>query len=249
MSILLTLADLFFIGSVSGWCLELVFRKFFSSANPKHKWINPGFCIGPYVPLYGFGLCILYLLASIGDLYGIAGSIWGKALLFLGMAVSMTLIEYIAGIMLLKGAKLRLWDYSKLWGNIDGLICPLFSFFWAVLGGVYYFVLHPHILGALSWLANNLAFSFFIGFFFGVFIVDMATCAHWVSRLKKFADENGVIVKYENLKAHIRHAQERASQKVYFLFAIRSDRAITEHLKKAHEAIEKIRHHRDKPAA
>lgn len=108
MSILLTLADLFFIGSVSGWCLELVFRKFFSSANPKHKWINPGFCIGPYVPLYGFGLCILYLLASIGDLYGIAGSIWGKALLFLGMAVSMTLIEYIAGIMLLKGAKLRL---------------------------------------------------------------------------------------------------------------------------------------------
>lgn len=249
MSILLTLADLFFIGSVSGWCLELVFRKFFSSANPEHKWINPGFCIGPYVPLYGFGLCILYLLASIGDLSGIAGSIWGKALLFLGMAVSMTLIEYIAGIMLLKGAKLRLWDYSKLWGNIDGLICPLFSFFWAVLGGVYYFVLHPHILGALSWLANNLAFSFFIGFFFGVFIEDMATCAHWVSRLKKFADENGVIVKYENLKAHIRHAQERASQKVHFLFAIRSDRAITEHLKEAHEAIEKIRHHRDKPAA
>ena len=144
MSILLTLADLFFIGSVSGWCLELVFRKFFSSANPEHKWINPGFCIGPYVPLYGFGLCILYLLASIGDLSGIADSIWGKALLFLGMAVSMTLIEYIAGIMLLKGAKLRLWDYSKLWGNIDGLICPLFSFFWAVLGGVYYFVLHPH---------------------------------------------------------------------------------------------------------
>lgn len=77
----------------------------------------------------------------------------------------------------------------------------------------------------------------------------MATCAHWVSRLKKFADENGVIVKYENLKAHIRHAQERASQKVHFLFAIHSDRAITEHLKEAHEAIEKIRHHRDKPAA
>ena len=116
MSILLTLADLFFIGSVSGWCLELVFRKFFSSANPEHKWINPGFCIGPYVPLYGFGLCILYLLASIGDLSGIADSIWGKALLFLGMAVSMTLIEYIAGIMLLKGATLRpflmFWDSS-----------------------------------------------------------------------------------------------------------------------------------------
>ena len=51
MSMFLTLAYLFFIGSVLGWCLELVFRKFFSSANPEHKWINPGFCVGPYVPL------------------------------------------------------------------------------------------------------------------------------------------------------------------------------------------------------
>ena len=66
MSMFLTLAYLFFIGAVLGWCLELVFRKFFSSANPEHKWINPGFCVGPYVPLYGFGLCILYLWALWG---------------------------------------------------------------------------------------------------------------------------------------------------------------------------------------
>ena len=249
MSVLLALADLFFIGSVSGWVLKLFFRKFFSSSNPEHKWINPGFCIGPYVPLYGFGLCILYVLALLGDRFGIGSSVVGRTAIFIGMAASMTAIEYIAGIMLLRGAKIRLWDYSKLWGNVDGLICPLFSFFWAVLGALYYFVLHPHILKALFWLANNLAFSFFIGLFFGVFLVDMAYSAHWVSRLKQFAEENGVIVKYENLKSHIHNAQERASQKVHFLFAFQSDRAITEHLKDAHEAIEKIRQHRDKPAA
>lgn len=65
MSLFLTLAYLFFIGSVFGWVLELFFRKFFSSANPKHKWINPGFCVGPYVPLYGSGLCILCLMAAL----------------------------------------------------------------------------------------------------------------------------------------------------------------------------------------
>ena len=27
-----------------------------------------------------------------------------------GMAISMTLIEYIGGLLLLKGAKIRLWD-------------------------------------------------------------------------------------------------------------------------------------------
>ena len=65
MSVFLKLAYLFFIGSVCGWCLEVLFRRFFSRANPERKWINPGFCTGPYLPLYGFGLCLLYLIASL----------------------------------------------------------------------------------------------------------------------------------------------------------------------------------------
>lgn len=66
MNIFLTLAFLFFIGATLGWVLELLFRRFFSSANPERKWINPGFCVGPYLPLYGCGLCFLYLIASPG---------------------------------------------------------------------------------------------------------------------------------------------------------------------------------------
>ena len=150
MNFILTLAYLFFVGSVSGWVLELFFRKFFSASNPEHKWINPGFCTGPYLPIYGFGLCALYLLALLGSGTGLDGSIQGRALLFLGMAVSMTLIEYIGGLLLLKGAKIRLWDYSNCRGNIQGLICPLFSFFWALLSAGYYFLIHPHILTALA---------------------------------------------------------------------------------------------------
>ena len=240
MNVFLTLTYLFFIGSVSGWVLELFFRKLFSSSNPEHKWINPGFCTGPYLPIYGFGLCALYLLALLGRETGLDGSIQGRALLFLGMAVSMTLIEYIGGLLLLKGAKIRLWDYSNCRGNIQGLICPLFSFFWALLGAGYYFLIHPHILTALAWFSENLAFSFVIGFFFGVFLVDMALSAHWASRVKAFANENDVIVKVENLKAHIHAAQERASVRAHFFFAFRSERPLAEHLREAHEAMEKI---------
>jgi uncharacterized membrane protein len=249
MNLFLTLAFLFFIGSVFGWVLELFFRKFFSSSNPEHKWINPGFCTGPYLPIYGFGLCALYLLARVGNATGLDNSLHGKAVLFVGMAVSMTLIEYIGGLMLLKGAKIRLWDYSNCWGNIQGLICPLFSIFWTLLGAGYYFLVHPHILSALFWLSENLAFSFVIGLFFGVFLVDMASSAHWVARVKAFADENGVIVKVENLKAHIHAAQERASKRVYFFFAFRSDRPLTEHLREAQEAVEKIRRKHSNRAA
>ena len=134
MSMFLDLPYLFFVGSVLGWILELVFRKFFSAANPGHKWINPGFCVGPYVPLYGSGLCILYLLAILGEATGVENTAVGRTLLFLGMAVSMTVIEYIAGIALLRWMKLRLWDYSMRWGNIQGLICPLFYSFGQFLG-------------------------------------------------------------------------------------------------------------------
>ena len=248
MNLFLSLAYLFFIGSVLGWVLELFFRKFFSGSNPEHKWINPGFCTGPYVPLYGFGLCILYLLASLGERTGLAVRIGGKALLVLAMAVCMTGIEYLAGILSLKMLKVRLWDYSKLWGNIDGLICPLFSLIWAVMGAGYYFLLHCHILNLLHWLENNLAFSFVIGFFFGVFVIDAACSIRFAARLKRFAEENGVVVKYENLKSHIHAAQEAAANKVHFFFAFHSERPLTEHLIEAHEAVEKIkRKHRASP--
>ncbi|MDE7431059.1 MAG: putative ABC transporter permease, partial [Lachnospiraceae bacterium] len=65
INIFLELAFLFFMGSLSGWGLEVIFRRFFSDANPERKWINPGFLAGPYLPLYGFSLCALFLLAHI----------------------------------------------------------------------------------------------------------------------------------------------------------------------------------------
>ena len=61
MNLFLALAFLFFIGSMGGWLLELFYRKIIS----KGKWINPGFLVGPYLPLYGFGICTFYLLSQI----------------------------------------------------------------------------------------------------------------------------------------------------------------------------------------
>ena len=62
---ILVILFLFFIGCVMGWCIEVIFRKFLSKSNPSHKWINPGVLIGPYLPLYGSGLVVLYLLSLI----------------------------------------------------------------------------------------------------------------------------------------------------------------------------------------
>ncbi len=235
MSIFLTLAYLFFIGSILGWLLELLYRNL----TQKHeKIVNPGFCTGPYLPIYGFGLCVLYLLASLEQYSLIADPFWNKVVLFLAMAVCMTLIEYIAGVASLKYLKVRLWDYSDIWGNIQGIICPAFSLAWAVLGAVYYFLIHPYILDGLRWLSQNLAFSFFIGMFFGIIILDVAHSAQLVVKLKAFAEDNDVIVKYEALKAHIRTARERSSEKYHFFRPFRAERPLSEYLKEMEETLE-----------
>lgn len=244
MGQLLTLSFLFFMGSVTGWVIELFFRRFFSSANPERKWINPGFCTGPYVPLYGLGLCAMYLIVSLEKYSALESVFWTRALLFITGAVAMTVIEYLAGLVSLKVLNVRLWDYSGQWGNIQGLICPKFSLAWAALVAVYYFAIHPHILDAINWLSHNLAYSFFIGFFFGVFTLDVVHSAQLVAKLRKFAVEKGVIVRYERLKAQIQADRDRRHERGRFFQPFRAAREPVAYLEDILEQLEKRRRRR-----
>lgn len=233
MDIFLTLAYLFFIGSVLGWVLELLYRNLTRGAG---GWVNPGFCTGPYLPIYGFGLCVLFLLASLEELSLIGHPVWEKAALFAAMAVGMTLIEYAAGVFCLKCLKVRLWDYSDFRWNVQGIICPRFSVAWAVLGAVYYFLIHPHILAALQWLSRNLAFSFFIGMFFGIFLIDVVHSAQLTAKLKRFAEENRIVLRYEAVKDHLRAAHQAAAVKYHFFRPFHAVSSLSEHLKEMLES-------------
>lgn len=230
MNILLILAFLFYVGSMLGWVLELFFRRTISG-----KWINPGFLVGPYLPLYGFGLCILYLLASAERYFPQMSDILTKIILFILMAIMMTIIEYIAGIIFIKHMKIKLWDYTDEWCNIDGIICPKYSFFWAILGAVYYFFIHPYILATLEWLSANLAFSFFVGLFYGFFIIDFAYSAQLMAKIRSFAKENEIIVRLEEFKLNIaQYTSEKRKRKkpARFFFAFSGNVPILEHLKR-----------------
>ncbi len=228
MELFLTLAYLFFIGSVLGWVLELVFRNL---CHRSKKWINPGFCTGPYVPLYGFGLSILYLLASMEQQLPLPTPFWRTVAAIVIMGVAMTVLEYVAGILCLRIAKVRLWDYSGQWGNIQGIICPLFSLAWAVLGGVYDLFVHPHVESAMHALAQSRGFTFLVGLFFGVFLVDVGHSIQLTAKLKKFAEENAVILRYESIKAHIRAAQSNRALRFHFFTPFRSVHALSDHLR------------------
>lgn len=230
MADVLTLAFLFAIGAMLGWGLEVMYRRF-SPSNKSRRWINPGFLTGPYLPLYGFGLCALYLLAGLEDTFFIQNAdISGKVLLFVTMAIVMTMLEYIAGLIFIKGMKVQLWDYSKERFNIQGIICLRFSIYWALLGAVYYFLIHPHIVNAVTWLSENITFSFFIGMFYGVFLVDLVQSLGIITKIRSFAKENQILVKYEELKMQIRHSAMERMQKPHWLLQFKSDIPIKEHL-------------------
>lgn len=208
MTTLLTLCFLFFVGSCIGWCIEVVFRRLFTAK----KWINPGFLTGPYLPLYGFGVVGMYLLCLIPIDVGYA---WADALIIIAViGVVMTLIEYIAGLIFIKGMKVKLWDYSNRWGNIQGIICPLFSFFWLFVGALYYFVIDPFVIEWVKWFVSNMPFAFVVGFFFGVFTIDLCHSVNLTVKIRKFAADHQVVVRYEKVKESIRENLDKLKDSV-----------------------------------
>ncbi|MGN1182576.1 MAG: putative ABC transporter permease [Faecalibacillus sp.] len=218
----LILAFIFSIGSFLGWILELFFRRFFSHSNPERKWVNPGFLVGPCLPLYGFSLCILYLLAEV-DVSFIQQPILQYGFLFICMAICITGIEYIAGLIFIKGMHVKLWDYSKEKFNIQGIVCLKFTIFWYILSAFYVYFIHPNIIESIEWLAGNLSFSFFIGIFYGILIIDVCYSLNILKHIQKIAKEKEIVVQYEQLRTHVATLRKNFEEKERFMFSLKLD--------------------------
>ncbi len=219
MNLFLQFIFIFYIGCTLGWILELFFRRIAHG-----KWINPGFLIGPYLPIYGFGLIaltVMYLLFKDSDLNPI--------LIVLLMGLLMTLIELIGGIIGLKN-NVKLWDYSDRWGNYKGIICPLFSAIWTAIGGLYYFIFAPYVMHALDWFSKNIAFSYTLGLFTGFIIIDFVYSCKLYIKIKDFAKENKITIKYEQFKEHIKDTQKKRKEKYSFVNPFKQSKFLKEYL-------------------
>lgn len=77
-----------------------------------------------------------------------------------------------------------------------------------------------------------------IGFFYGVFIIDVVHSAQLVAKLKRFAEENGVVVRYERLKERIRAEQVREREKYRFFQPFKTSRELGEYLREMRGELE-----------
>lgn len=129
---LFKLLTYFIIYSFLGWVMESTFRSVLEK-----KIINTGFLIGPLCPIYGVGACIMFLF--LDKFYD------NVVVLFLVSIISLTLWEYIVGVLLEKAFNTKYWDYSNQKFNFQGRICLFNSLCWGVLGVIFIKYIHPFI--------------------------------------------------------------------------------------------------------
>lgn len=207
--VFLELCYMFMFGSILGYIIEVFFRRFFSAK----RWINPGFLHGPYLPLYGTGLTLLYIVSNFLDFH-IPNQIANDIITCIFMGILMTLIEYIAGIIFIKGFKVKLWDYSKMRWNIQGIICPLFSFFWLVICFIYFYGINPYMQITMNFfMTYSYYFNFLLGIFYGLFIFDFIITTSFFTKVVKLTKNSKAIISYEQLKLDIANKKKLRKEK------------------------------------
>jgi uncharacterized membrane protein len=197
---------IFFLGSFLGWIIEFIYRSITNK-----RLYNPGFLNGFYLPLYGFGALILYIISS----FNIA--LTYKIILFF---VILTLLEYITGIIFIKFFKVKLWDYNDIELNYQGIICLRFSIYWTILAVLYYFFLYD-LMYSLSLIAVNNNLILILLFVLTIlFIFDLIISFKLLYKLKELHNDLQLKLKnfdYIKFRNKIRRNIKNKKLEKYFL--------------------------------
>lgn len=130
---------LFMIYSVSGWTMEVIGKLI-----QYKRFINRGFLIGPYCPIYGYGAMLITFLLNkyIGD----------PIALFVMAIFVCGILEYATSYYMEKMYKARWWDYSQRKFNINGRVCLNTIIPFGLLGLFIMYVSNPFLLSKLNLL-------------------------------------------------------------------------------------------------
>lgn len=112
MEFSMNLMLVFFLFSIAGWCIEvtLKYREF-------GRFVNRGFLIGPWLPIYGAGAGFITLTVSL-----VAPVEAGIGTTFVISLIVCGLIEYLTSYYMEKRFHARWWDYSQKPMNLHGRV-------------------------------------------------------------------------------------------------------------------------------
>lgn len=112
------------------------------------KFINRGFLIGPYCPIYGWGCILIIILLNkyTND----------PLVLFIMAIVICSILEYFTSYFMEKLFKARWWDYSRRKFNINGRICLETMIPFGLLGCLIMYFVNPFFVSVYSKIPSNI---------------------------------------------------------------------------------------------
>lgn len=161
---------LFVFYSFLGWLMEV------TQGYVRHKkFVNRGFLIGPYCPIYGYGAISMTLL-----LKGYAND---PIVLFVMAIVICSILEYTTSFVMEKLFKIRWWDYSNRKFNINGRICLETMIPFGILGCLMIYFVNPFMFAIIDMIPSNLI-NIIVVILFIIYLVDNAISITIISNLK-----------------------------------------------------------------
>ena len=183
---------LFFVFSVLGWCMEVLLKYI-----QYHHFINRGFLIGPYCPIYGSGIVFITVMVSI--LSGMESSVGTTfSISFIGCGI----LEYAVSYYLEKKFHARWWDYSTKPMNLHGRIWIGNLFLFGIGGTLVIEVINPIMYSLFDRIPERslYALSSLIVF---VMSADYLT-SHFVMKFVKSSVENSEADNTESISKEIK---------------------------------------------
>lgn len=141
----------------------------------KHKFINRGFLIGPYCPIYGWGC--LAIIIIVGQNTSDILSVFLKSILIC------SLLEYFTSYFMEKIYNVRWWDYSNKKFNINGRICLETMIPFGLLASLIIYVLHPAVIKLVNLLSPNAIASLAIILFI-IYLIDNIISTYILFKIK-----------------------------------------------------------------
>lgn len=133
---------LYFIYSIIGWFLEVGLAFY-----EHKKFVNRGFLIGPYCPIYGVGCLLLTILLS--------KYINEPGVIFAFSIFICATLEYLTSYLMEKIFKLRWWDYSNMKFNINGRICLETLIPFGIIGVLVVKYISPFLINTVNSINFN----------------------------------------------------------------------------------------------
>lgn len=161
---------LFIIYSFIGWILEIIYTFF-----REKKFVNRGFLMGPYCPIYGIGFILILLLLNNYK--------HNPIVLFVMSMFICSILEYLTSYVLEKIFKARWWDYTDRKFDINGRICLELLIPFGLLGCIGTYYVNPFVISLLNKISFDVLKSLSIVLMI-LFSLDFIVSCGIITKLK-----------------------------------------------------------------